>query len=93
MRRLPRRVMLQHQISRMPSWHAPAAPCPIRQNDSVSLLKIWGKLYAKHEATGYNLYVMDRLLAATALHHGLTVITRKTSDFPHDVKTKNPWLG
>lgn len=59
----------------------------------TSTLKIWGKLYAKHEATGCNLDVMDSLLAATALHHGLIVITRNTSDFPHDIKTKNPWLG
>ena len=35
--------------------------------------------------------VMDSLTAATALVHGLTVVTRNTSDFPADVKMLNPW--
>jgi len=34
----------------------------------------------------------DALIAATALVHGLTVVTRNTKDFP-DVSTVNPWLG
>lgn len=36
----------------------------------------------------------DALLAATALVHGLTVVTRNTRDFePLGVKVTNPWLG
>lgn len=58
--------------------------------DTITL-KAWGKLYAKHEASGFNMDVMDSLIAATALVHRLTVVTRNTSDFPADVKTKNPW--
>lgn len=54
-------------------------------------LKSWGKLYAKHEAKGFNWDVMDSLIAATALVHQLTVVTRNTADFPADVKTVNPW--
>ena len=35
----------------------------------------------------------DSLIAATALVHGLTVVTRDTRDFqPTGVKTLNPWL-
>ena len=35
----------------------------------------------------------DALIAATALVHGLTVVTRDTRDFqPTGVKTLNPWL-
>ncbi|MDZ4287847.1 MAG: type II toxin-antitoxin system VapC family toxin [Prosthecobacter sp.] len=56
-----------------------------------AVLKIWGKLYAKHEAKGYNMGILDSLLAATALTHDLTVATRNTGDFPKDVKTLNPW--
>lgn len=56
-------------------------------------LKIWGKLYAKHEAKGFQLDVMDSLIAAQALEHGLTVATRNTTDFPAEVKTTNPWNG
>jgi predicted nucleic acid-binding protein len=57
----------------------------------TTTLKIWGKLCAKHEAKGFNLDVMDSLIAATALAHGLTVVTRNTIDFPQDVKIFNPW--
>ncbi len=58
--------------------------------DTITL-KAWGKLYAKHEAKGFNMDVMDSLMAATALVHQLTVVTRNTGDFPTDVKTFNPW--
>jgi predicted nucleic acid-binding protein len=58
--------------------------------DTITL-KSWGKLYAKHEAKGFNMDVMDSLIAATALVHQLTVVTRNTTDFPADVKTINPW--
>jgi len=55
-------------------------------------MKTWGKLYAKHEARGFNLDVMDSLLAALAIVHNLTLATRNTSDFPSDVPTTNPWV-
>jgi|688.fasta_scaffold272256_4 predicted nucleic acid-binding protein len=58
--------------------------------DTITL-KAWGKLYAKHEAIGFNMDVMDSLIAATALVHQLTVVTRNMADFPTDVKTFNPW--
>lgn len=57
----------------------------------VAALKLWGRLYAKHEAKGFNMDVMDSLIAATALVHQLVVVTRNTGDFPADVKTLNPW--
>jgi predicted nucleic acid-binding protein len=57
----------------------------------ADVLKAWGKLYAKHEAKGFNMGILDSLLAATALVHGLIVATRNTGDFPDDVKTVNPW--
>lgn len=38
--------------------------------------------------------VRDGLIAATALVHGMTVVTRNVADFePTGVATLNPWLG
>jgi predicted nucleic acid-binding protein len=55
-------------------------------------MKIWAKLYAKHESKGRNLGMIDSLIAATALAHDLTVVTRNTRDFPAEVSTINPWI-
>lgn len=51
----------------------------------------WGRLYAKHQRAGRKLPLMDSLLAATALQHHLTIVTRNTADFPDDVPVLNPW--
>ena len=59
----------------------------------TAAMKTWGKLYAKHEARGFNMDVMDSLIAVTALVRHLTVATRNTADFPSDVKTVNPWTA
>ncbi len=53
----------------------------------------WGRLYAKHQRAGRKLPLMDSLLAATALQHGLTLVTRNTGDFPDEVAVLNPWGG
>ena len=41
----------------------------------------WAKLLADLRASGRSLTIKDSLIAATALVHGLTVVTRNTSDF------------
>ena len=57
----------------------------------AEILKAWGRLYARHEAKGFNMGIIDSLIAATALVHDLTIATRNTNDFPREVKTVNPW--
>lgn len=55
------------------------------------VLVAWAALYARHQRAGRKLPLMDSFLAATALHHGLTVVTRNTDDFPPEVTVLNPW--
>lgn len=52
----------------------------------------WGRLGARTEAKGRPVPVVDALIAATALVHGLTVVTRNVKDLAGtSVKTQNPW--
>jgi toxin FitB len=54
----------------------------------------WGGVAAEAERRGIALETIDGFIAATALVHGLTVVTRNTSDFePLGVKTFNPWAA
>ncbi len=57
----------------------------------TDVLRVWAKLCAKHQAKGNNLCVIDSLLGATAICHGLTLVTRITKHFPSEVKVFNPW--
>ncbi|HNO31060.1 MAG TPA: type II toxin-antitoxin system VapC family toxin [Anaerolineales bacterium] len=52
----------------------------------------WGDLSARLEKTGITLPVMDALIAATALTHHMTLITRNESDFENTgIQIVNPW--
>jgi predicted nucleic acid-binding protein len=52
----------------------------------------WGLLTAEAKRKGNPLSVIDGLLAATALHHNLTVVSRNASDFSNaHVPVLNPW--
>jgi len=52
----------------------------------------WGWLTAQAKRQGTPLAVIDGLLAATALHYNLTVVSRNVSDFTNvGVPILNPW--
>lgn len=52
----------------------------------------WGLLAAAARRQGKALSVIDGLLAATALHHNLTIVSRNVSDFASlPVAVVNPW--
>jgi predicted nucleic acid-binding protein len=52
----------------------------------------WGRLAGEAQGRGAPLPVIDGLLAATALHHDLTVVSRNVRDFAVDgLSSLNPW--
>lgn len=54
---------------------------------------LWGELSAHAQKRGRKVSVADGLLGATALCHGLRVMTRNVDDFePTGAQLVNPWL-
>jgi predicted nucleic acid-binding protein len=54
----------------------------------------WAKLLADLRAAGKSMPIKDSLIAATALVHGLTVVTRNSRDFAKaGVKVVDPFDG
>jgi predicted nucleic acid-binding protein len=54
--------------------------------------RIWGELTATAQKVGKTIPGVDGLIAATALRHGLHVMTRNTADFESTgVMLMNPW--
>ena len=52
------------------------------------IARLWGELNAQRTRP-----IVDTLLAATAIHHGLTLVTRNTRDVEDTpVMLHNPWL-
>jgi toxin FitB len=57
-----------------------------------SIAERWGRLAAAGKRTGATLAVVDGVLAATALEHGLILVTRNVKDFGGlGVVLLNPW--
>jgi len=53
----------------------------------------WGLLAADAKRRGKPLSVVDGLLAATALHHNLTIVTRNVADFKGlSIPVLSPWI-
>lgn len=54
--------------------------------------RLWGQLAAAAETQGHRLDPADGLIAATALQHGLELMTRNAKHFtPLGVRVLNPW--
>lgn len=58
----------------------------------LETVRIWGEVTAKAQRIGKAVAAADGLIAATALRHGLHVMTRNSDDFmPTGVLLLNPW--
>ncbi len=54
--------------------------------------RLWGELAARVSQTGHTISMADGLIAATAIHHGLRLMTRNVADFAATgVMLINPW--
>lgn len=64
----------------------------LRVSEDVMLR--WRLLVEEGRKTGHTFSQPDLIIAATALEHGLTVVTRDADEFGRaGVKVKNPWDG
>ena len=61
-------------------------------NITSEVVHIWGELSAQAKLKGISIPTSDGLIAATALAHGLHVMTRNVADFQSSgVLLLNPW--
>jgi predicted nucleic acid-binding protein len=84
----PRRALLQTWLDRDLRLRFAGRLLPF--DDGVA--ERWGQLEAVAKRQRLTLPTIDAQLAATALHHGLTFVTRNTGDIrPTGVPVFNPW--
>jgi predicted nucleic acid-binding protein len=65
----------------------------VRSAKSIRVADHWGQLAGDAQRQGTLAPVIDGLLAATALHHHLTMVTRNVQDFMihNNIQAFNPW--
>jgi len=57
-----------------------------------AIAEIWGAMAGQAQLAGITLAIIDGLMAATAKHHDLTVVTRNVKDFRlWGLPVNNPW--
>jgi predicted nucleic acid-binding protein len=85
-----RRSQLEQWLERdLPEWFEDRV-LPVDE----SIAQQWGLLRAQAQMKGRPLSVIDALLAATALEHKLTLVSRNVSDFSVvGLDLVNPWVA
>ena len=59
---------------------------------SKEIMDKWGRILGQAETKGKKLPVIDSMIAATAIHHGMTVATRNVSDLELcGAVVRDPW--
>lgn len=89
LRSSPRRVVLEAWLASDLALRFANRILPVDE----SVADRWGRLAAESAVEGSPLSVIDGLLAATALHHNLTLVSRNVKDFATaGVPLFNPWI-
>ena len=58
----------------------------------ADVARLWGEVSVKTRRMGREVQMADGLIAATALHHGMAMMTRNVKDFvPTGVEVIDPW--
>ena len=58
----------------------------------TEVAETWGRICGEAQRQGRALAVVDSLIAATALQHGMVVVTRNEADFAAaGAEVENPW--
>ena len=61
-------------------------------NNDVPSMFLWGSLTVRMESIGKPMSVMDSLIAASALHQNMIIVTRNVTHFQScGVQVVNPW--
>lgn len=82
-----RRKGLEKWLAQLETFHG-ARILPIDRETA----HLWGELTAEARSRGEAVPVIDGLIAATAMQHGFTVVTRNTKHFMElGVPVFNPW--
>jgi len=59
---------------------------------NAEIAELWGAMAGQAQLRGIALAIIDGLVAATAHHHGLSVVTRNVKDFSvWGIPVVNPW--
>jgi predicted nucleic acid-binding protein len=83
-----RRTRLEASLERHLALLFPGRVLPVTQ----AIAARWGRLDGMRQLSGRPLSAPDGMIAATALEHGLTLVTRNVKDFEGlGVEIFNPW--
>lgn len=85
------------RAARLEAWLTSAVPAQFAHRIlafDADVADRWGRLIATLQRKGVSLSPIDSLIAATALHHNLSLVTRNEKDFKKaGVSITNPWSG